>query len=193
MKNLKTFSEFVNESSLNELTHADNNKIKDLLKKLKDKIKNTQLYNDIEDFVRMDILDLHASLDSIKSHILINFPAAARDREIKLALESALTEAINEMAKIKDFSKVKVGDTAEVFDYIGNVWEVIAIGTGKTYDKTLKDYDNSGAMADLYNNLSTYGMSKNDWNNMKMIAVKSKKTGAIGVYSYDLDGAWVNV
>jgi hypothetical protein len=97
------------------------------------------------------------------------------------------TDEIFESGRVKDFSKVKVGDKAE--DYHGEEWKVVAKGTGKEFDKVLAKYDDSGAMLDMQIKPAQFGLSKTDWDELEMIAVERGREKA--VFTYDPDGACV--
>lgn len=98
------------------------------------------------------------------------------------------SNSINEAKKIKDFEDVKIGDKAE--DYNDENLTVVAKGYGKDYDRILAKYDSSGAVLDMKNRPSSFGMSKSEWNDLELIAVKDS-VGEFIVYTYDPDGACV--
>jgi hypothetical protein len=75
MKHTLSFKQFVNEeTSINEITFTENKKVQNLLQKLKSSIKNTRIYDEITDAIKMDIIDVYATYDSIVKAIQIRFP-----------------------------------------------------------------------------------------------------------------------
>jgi hypothetical protein len=106
MKHIQTFENF---SQVNEITFAENKKVQNLLQKLKDKIKNTRVYDEIADFVKMDILDVYTTYDSIVNHLKQNFPKFfGKGKEYEMALaecvEIAKANEINEATKIENLA-----------------------------------------------------------------------------------------
>jgi hypothetical protein len=104
--------------------------------------------------------------------------------------EEFLNESVKQVKyDPKPFDQVKPGDTAYVIGD-SSAWEVIASGYGDEFDAKLKKYDVSGSVSDMQQNPPRYGMTKNEFKEIELIAIKNKYETA--VYFYDDSGAWVN-
>jgi hypothetical protein len=97
--------------------------------------------------------------------------------------ESFVNEA---KLKLKPFSKIKVGDVA--VDYSGRKGTIIAKGTISEDWEDMKQFDQSGALADFIE--STPSGAKGLLGRIEIIAVKYGK-GSTEVWTYDEDGAYV--
>lgn len=154
MKYIPTFESFVNES-LNEMTRIDNVKINSLLKKLKKLVKSDNTYNDIEDFVRMDTLDVYTDYTGLIDHLRARFPQVfQKDKEVQAALESWVAEStVNEKdlksVTNKDGVTFNIGDTAKTPDK--HEPEIKITGFMKGKDGHMKAIYNAGMYADVFN------------------------------------------
>jgi hypothetical protein len=91
MKYIQTFESF---SQVNEITRNDDTKIKSLLVKLKDKIKDSQIFSKVKDFISMEILDAYATYDDIINHLQLQFPQIfGKGKQYATVLEEWMAEA----------------------------------------------------------------------------------------------------
>lgn len=90
VKHIQTFESF---EKLNEITFTDNKKVQDLLQKLKSKIKNTGVYTQVADFIRMDVIDVYSTYDNLIDHMRLAFPQFfGKGKEYSSVLEALLVE-----------------------------------------------------------------------------------------------------
>lgn len=88
MKHVKLYEEF-----LNEITYKEKSKVDTLLSKLKEKIKDSRLLNQIADFIKMEVVDPYNDFARIGDHLRSNFPQIfGKGKELEMALESWVAE-----------------------------------------------------------------------------------------------------
>jgi len=89
---------------------------------------------------------------------------------------------------LKPFAEVEIGDIATTPE--GEEGEVLAIGYGKDF-ALIAEYDESGAVMDMKMDPSQYGMSRQDFNELELIAIRFEDEDA--VFTYDYDGAYIEI
>ena len=84
MKHVKTF-----EAYINEITVVDSNKVKDLMKKVKERVKNSGIVDKIQKYITIAIVDPYIDYETLSMRLLQDFPKVFKeDPELKLALEN---------------------------------------------------------------------------------------------------------